>query len=192
MLSIKNKQYLKHTLFLGMNQNKSTIFGSTKTTIGLIIFLIGIFINEYKFGIMIRCLENNTPYYIFPWSSESDRQLSSSSPYWLILHLFFSLIHVGVSFLTIISYYGNFEKIYRKMIKSIYNTSYFIFAMLIVFNLNHFGEAPTIKAVVMNGLPLLIAHLCYVYNFYFGHFLAITSPIIFEFVLNFKYNTEKV
>ncbi|QKF94752.1 hypothetical protein QKU48_gp1294 [Fadolivirus algeromassiliense] len=147
---------------------------------------LGLLLNLYKFNIMLDCLEYFRPYKIFPWSNPG--QVSSSSPLWLIAHLATALVHIFLSFV-IIADRKHASTQENGYLRQWHNVSHWIFSLLILMNINHFGEADLMTAIIANGTPLAIAWIAYFSNWkyrdmiYFG---AVTSPVLFEAVLRAK------
>ena len=155
---------------------------SLKLHLFLGIVIVAFILNYYKPFEMFYEYMHNIQYKIFPWQEVG--QKSSSNPIWLIFHVITAFVHVVLSFF-------RFYPDYRKNIKQYHMYSHILFVSLIIMNIEHFGEFDLKGALMFNGIPLLIAIVSFSMNdnvtFWDTiYFLAVTSPILFEFVLRTK------
>lgn len=155
---------------------------SLKLKLFFCIVVIAFTLNYYKPFEMFNDYMHNIQYKIFPWQEVG--QKSSSSLIWLIFHVVTAVLHVVLSFL-------RFYPDYITNIKKYHMYSHVLFVLLIITNIEHFGEFDLKGALMFNGVPLLIAVVSFSMNDNVTiwdtiYFLAVTSPILFEFVLRTK------
>ena len=153
---------------------------TTIVTFVTFVFVIGVlgaalYLEPYKFGIMYERSIDHLSYVIFPWSQSG--QKSASTPLWLMVHLASALSHLLLS--------GYMLLRYNKKLATVWDFSHTVFSVMIAMNINHFGEAPLVKAMVINGIPLLIAMVTFdKYNESWWkscvYFLVISSPVVLE------------
>jgi len=136
-----------------------------------------LYLEPYKFGIMYERYFDHLPYWIFPWNND---QKSSSTPLWLIVHLASALTHL------LLTAYMTLR--YKRQLATLWSYSHTVFCILIMLNLEHFGQTPLFTAMAINGIPLMISILTfdkdneswwksYVY------FFTISSPVILETIM---------
>lgn len=152
------------------------------SVLSLIVMIVTIAMEEYKFELFQMCAETNRSYYIFPWSTNPDRSLSN--PNWLWWHLLSAISHIGLSYLRLITD--------DPVVVFLHSLSHGVFCILIGFNINHFGTFSLPIALAANGVPLALAVWYFPYwgKFKLRQYLiylgAITSPIIFELLMRGK------
>lgn len=143
--------------------------------IALIITGFACIFNVGKFLPMLKSYVNNKPYGIFPWMCRPI--LSNSNQIWLIIHLVIALTLVLMVMLYLIQR--------NKKILPFFKYVHWPFTFMILGNICNFGQSSVYNAMIMNGIPLLIANLAYwklgkwmVADYIY--FFALTSPVIFE------------
>lgn len=150
-----------------------------------IVVLLSTALNFCKFNVIINLFWANGKYQIFPWSSWI--QESSSNPLWLFFHLISALSHVFLSGCMVMDRHEpNHNKDYLAWIHKI---SHYLFCGLILFNINHFGEVSHTMAMIINGIPLLIALISHQSKWKYRdiiYFVTIASPVFLETALRIK------
>jgi len=129
----------------------------------------------YKFDLMATLYYSGGAYPVFPWSSLP--QLSRSSPAWLHLHLSIALLHLTLVVLRLI--------VDHQLLQVLFVFTHFIFVVMVIYNINHFGSFSAWVAVILNGIPLLGMLSCYRYGpitfpEYWFYLLYLSSPILLE------------
>lgn len=149
-----------------------------KVLVGAVVFLAYYF-NFGKFFIMLKCYVAEKDYGIFPWMF--DPIVSKSNPVWLMIHLASALLVVTLACRMII---------WNERMR-VFGLAHWIFTILVLFNITHFGQSDILTAIVLNGTPLLVANMAYCFMNKWSYaplsyFLAVTSPILFEVFLYLK------
>lgn len=145
------------------------------------VVLIGFWMNIPKLPIMHKLYQNGKSYQIFPWMYKSNQTKSDSSLIWLITHLFSALMTISFGFFSFIIPFNNMKWVI------LFSINHAFFSLLIINNIVHFGQMNSFNATLINGFPLFLATIgAFKIDTSFGkkmYFLAITSPILFEFVI---------
>ena len=143
------------------------------------IYWSAIILNLYKFKMMF---DVDSKYYVFPWQGENG-QVSRSSHYWLILHLFTALLHVCASANSInptLSDPLNYLKSFVGQ-ANVDHMRYLLrlcFNGLILINLHNFGEFNYVVSVIVNGGVLFLCHMTSKYKVLY--FILLTLPVLLE------------
>lgn len=141
--------------------------------------VLAFYMNVYKFPIFWKISPMWNPYTIFPW--QDDGQVSKSTGDWLTLHLFVALFHVTMSMVWIVTHTQWFDQWHKG--------SHFMFTIIILPNMTHFGEASPLVAILSNGLPLAITTFLRLWNnhnspYYrfrkMAYFFTLCSPVLLE------------
>ena len=147
-----------------------------RLAIATFIVVCGIWLNFYKFQVMYENFVDKTSYKLYPW--QEDPILSKSKPIWLILHLTSSLFQIIVTTMVIFTDKEELKVIHRK--------GHYVFALILIYNLNVFANLNTIPSIVSNGIPLILSFVALYskkHQSNFIYLLCLSPPIFLEFIL---------
>lgn len=137
--------------------------------------MIGLYLNLYKFNIMIDCYSSSKSYDIYPWSANPET--STSNPLWLIIHLATSIFHMWLT---------GFILVYpdiKPTLKTILSVSHCAFLFPIICNMWRLGDVTQTTAIIVNGIVIILTSLTYHSNWKykdFIYFMLITLPVFIE------------
>jgi hypothetical protein len=126
------------------------------------------YFNLCKFDVIVDCLLHTKKYIIFFW--DIDAVTSNSSLRWITLHLISALFHVIVTQFYILT--GDLQ--------NAFSVSHYIFTFTIIINIWHFLQFPTIEAIAINMIPLLVMSITKRTGNMLIYFLALVSPVLIE------------
>lgn len=118
--------------------------------------------NYYKLPWIYHLSQLGLSYQIFPWSYPG--QISLSPHWWLIIH---SIMGMTLQIITVLRMGLDFPQKARRvlpnsaelnfpLIKTVHRILHYLFSGLVLINIHHFGQAPPIIAILLQGTLLAI------------------------------------
>jgi hypothetical protein len=140
-------------------------------------FIISLLLNVPKYPVMYTCYTNNIGYPIFPWSDIPT--ISKSNPLWLMFHLTISLLLSLVTLSRVVGLVTNDTS------QKPYDILYVIHCILIVCNINKFGNFTPFEAFLVNITGIIMLYLLRK-RYEPLYFIILCTPVYLEFVSKWK------
>lgn len=94
------------------------------------------------------------PYKIFPWSYPG--QISLSPRWWLMIH---PVMAMALQILTVLQLGCQSSNGTQRWLEQIHQILHYLFSGFVLMNIHHFGQAPPLVAILLQGILLMIMQL---------------------------------